>query len=105
MGEVFSSLRTREEEEAALRQLMQFAVQLFVTLKDEKEGGKNKYGREILRTTPLSAQISGPTFLSFAPENHNESQRPPHTAGTGHGGYILFGIYVFFFFQVSTRYG
>lgn len=50
MEVVSSSLRTGGGEEAALRQLMQFAVQSWVELNsfskrvmDKKEGGRDKY--------------------------------------------------------------
>lgn len=81
MEEVSSSLRTGEEEGAALRQLMQFAVQ-WIDLDLEAYGvrwtRKKKEGISMVvgdseDNTPVSLNFWA-NFFSFAPENHNESQ-------------------------------
>lgn len=81
MEEVSSSLRTGEEEEAALRQLMQFAVQ-WIDLNFKADGGrwtrKKEKGISTVvgdseDNTPVSLNFWANFFFSFAPENHNES--------------------------------
>lgn len=101
MEEVSSSLRTGEEEEAALRQLMQFAVQ-WIDFEAyggrwtrKKEKGISTVVGDSEDNTPVSLNFWA-NFFSPLPLKITTNR---NATSTGHGTVnVLFGIYISFCF-------